>query len=111
MEIKYGQIPNEMFCNYLGFLINKVYKILPMKEQNNITLHEYLESLQRELIGNIDLIIKLKEDNDFLSLMSKIQYLTSNEYDNIICKKEVFSCISIIEKIIKKYRGDEIDSL
>jgi hypothetical protein len=111
MKIRYGQIPNETFCNYLGFLIDKVYKILPMKEQNNITLHEYLESLQRELIGNIDLIIKLKEDRNFLSLMSKIQYLIDNEYDNTICKKEVFSCINIIEKIIKKYRGDNVDSL
>jgi len=47
IEVKYGLISNESFCRYFEFLINKTYKILPMKEENCKTLKAYLESYLR----------------------------------------------------------------
>ena len=38
-------IPKEAVNNYLSALINKVYKILPMKEEQSETLHCYLTGL------------------------------------------------------------------
>ena len=56
IEVKYGMLPKENFCRYFEFLINKTYKILPLKEEKSETLKSYLESFQRELIGNMDLV-------------------------------------------------------
>ena len=53
IEVKYGLLPKENFCRYFEFLINKTYKILPLKEEKSDTLKSYLESYQRELIGNM----------------------------------------------------------
>ena len=103
IDVKYGQIPNELFNNYLKYLINKMFKVLPMKENEVKSLNEYLRSLQIELIGSTDLIGVLKNDPQFLSLMNTIQFFIDNEYDNKTCKREVFKCIHILEDLQKKY--------
>ena len=103
IEVKYGQIPNEMFNNYLKYLVNKMFKVLPMKEQDVASLHTYLQSLQIELIGSTKLIEVLKNDSQFLSLMNTIQFFIDNEYDNQTCKREVFKCIHIIDDLQTKY--------
>jgi hypothetical protein len=103
IEVKYGQIPDELFNNYLKYLINKLFKILPMKEHEVQSLQEYLKSLQIELIGGTKLISALKNDAKFLTLMNTIQFLIDGKYDNKICKREVFKCIRIIEDLQHKY--------
>jgi hypothetical protein len=103
IDVKYGQIPNELFNNYLKYLINKMFKVLPMKENEVKSLNEYLRSLQIELIGSTELIGVLKNDPQFLSLMNTIQFFIDNEYDNKTCKREVFKCIHILEDLQKKY--------
>lgn len=103
IDVKYGQIPNELFNNYLKYLVNKMFKVLPMKENEVKSLNEYLKSLQIELIGSIELIGVLKSDPQFLSLMNTIQFFIDNEYDNKTCKREVFKCIHILENLQKKY--------
>lgn len=103
IDVKYGQIPNELFNNYLKYLINKMFKVLPMKEHEVKSLNSYLRSLQIELIGSTELIGVLKNDPQFLSLMNTIQFFIDNEYDNKTCKREVFKCIHILEDLQKKY--------
>ena len=44
IDVKYGLLPKENFFRYFEFLINKTYKILPLKEENSDTLKSYLES-------------------------------------------------------------------
>lgn len=103
IKTKYYAIPNAYFANYFNFLIGRVWKILPMSEENNQHLQEYMEGLQRELIGNMNLVEDLKHDGYFIVLLNKIEYLINEEYTHEVCRKEVFECISIIEKIQKKY--------
>lgn len=103
IEIKYGEIPKESFCRYFNFLINKTYKILPMKEENSLTLQSYLESYLRELIGNKTLINALIDEPKFISILNSMEYLISEEYSVDTCKKEVFKCIHMLEEINKKY--------
>jgi len=103
IKTKYYAIPNEYFANYFQFLIGRVWKILPMTEEKDIHLKEYMESLQRELIGNMNLVEELKYDGYFITLLNKIEFLINEKYDHDICRKEVFECINIINKIIKKY--------
>ena len=107
MKINYQMIPSEHFSNYYGFLIGRVFKILPMKEANNLDLGKYLESLQREVIGNMSLVNDLKYDGYFIALLNKIQFLISQEYDNVVCKTTVFECIDLVKKVQKEYGCDD----
>lgn len=99
IQVKYGLLPQEMFCNYFDFLIGKTFKILPMKEEGNKTLKLYLESFQRELIGNQQLFTYLIDEPRFISVLSSIQFLINENYSTDICRKEVFKCIHILEDI------------
>ena len=92
-------LPDKALKNYLQSLINKVYKILPMKEEKCDTLNSYLLSLQNELIGCYKLWSVLEENPQFLSIINIIQYLSTEEYDEAGCKREVFKTIHLIEKI------------
>lgn len=106
IEVKYGLIPKESFCNYFKFLINKTYKILPLKEENSETLNSYLESYLRELIGNKNLITLLVDEPKFITVLNTMQFLISENYSVNVCRKEVFKCIRILEEISKKYFED-----
>lgn len=110
IEVKYGLIPKESFCNYFEFLINKTYKILPLKEEKSKTLKSYLESLLRELLGNKELVTILVEEPQFITVLNTMQFLISEEYTVKVCKKEVFKCIRILEEINSKYfKGGDLD--
>lgn len=103
IDVQYGLLPKESFCRYFEFLINKTYKILPLKEENSETLNAYLESYLRELIGNKDLVSVLVNEPKFITVLNTIQFLISEDYDNKVCKKEVFKCIRILEEINEKH--------
>lgn len=103
IEVQYGLLPNETFCKYFEFLINKTYKILPMKEENSETLKSYLESYQVELIGNKQLVKLLIDEPQFITVLNTMQFLIDSDYSIETCKKEVFKCIRILNKINKKY--------
>jgi len=100
MEININNLGDKFLINYLNFLINRVYKCLPMKEKEEPSLSLHIESLLREVIGNQNLIIQLKNNANFISLIGKLNYLAINkdikmkEY-----RKDIFDCISLIEKI------------
>lgn len=102
-KTKYSEIPDEYFVSYFNFLIGRVWKILPMWEENNEDLKSYMESLQRELIGNINLVKEIKCDSYFITLLSKLEYLINEEYTHEICRKEVFECVDIVKKIAERY--------
>ena len=109
IEVKYGALPRENFCKYFEFLINKTYKILPLKEEKSDTLKSYLESYLRELIGNKDLVSILVNEPRFITVLNTMQFLISEEYSNKVCKREVFKSIRILEEINEKY-FKEVDS-
>lgn len=108
IQVNYNMFDNKCFVNYLNFLIGQLYKSLCLKEDGSETLVSYLESLNRELIGSKELIKFLKDDARFISLISKIQYLILEERSvtQPVFKKEIFSCISIIQKLLRKYGGE-----
>lgn len=104
VKVNYDAInDNQFFLNYLNFLIGRVYKILPISEDEPVTLKSYLDSLVLELLGSKDLILKLKKDASFLSLIATLQSLSENQYEHKVIRSEVFKCIDIIKKLIDKY--------
>lgn len=95
-------IPNEAFKCYLKALINKVYKILPMYEEENKNLRSYLQSLEREMTGCYQIYQSACKDANFLSVIGIVRYLHTEDYDQHICKQEVFKAIRIIENIVER---------
>jgi len=101
---KYGYIPAVLMEEYTKILINKVFKILPMREKSEPTLDTYLESFVIELVGNKSLIEHLKYEPLFMSLLSTLEYFVENPDTEIsVYKREVFKCIDIVKKIQDKY--------
>lgn len=102
------RVPNKMFKNYLTTLVDQFFKILPLKEDGEPSLNEYLRSLQLELIGCHDLIVALKNDAMFLRLICILQYLIENDCDIPVVKREVFKAIATCKKLQEKYFGKEV---
>lgn len=94
---------DRFLANYLNFLIGRVFKILPIFENEPDTLTDYLESLLIELTGAKSIVNKLKHDVLFLSLLSILQYISENKCDHKVLKREIFKCIGIVEKLKEKY--------
>lgn len=88
-------------------LINKTFKILPLKESETDTLKSYIDSFLAELIGNAELVDILKEEPSFMSVLTTMSYLANNTYDVGFCKKEVFKCIHLLKDIRERCFGGE----
>lgn len=98
-------ISEELVDNYFHNLVNRFFKILPMRESGGKTLPVYIQSLQLEILGCKELIRQLDDDSNFLSLVSILQYMR----DNPDCpvgdvKREVFRAIALCNKIEARYK-------
>jgi hypothetical protein len=98
MKSKYGEMPNEAIISSLDRLIAKVFKALPLREEGCETLVEYLEGLVRELIGVTEVVSKLKNHGEFLSVIGTIQSLI-NQDDFKTYRKDVLKCVNLVRKI------------
>lgn len=98
-----NKIHDEVLKNYFDTLVNYFFKILPIKENEEDTLIEYMKSLRAELIGCNSLLKDTRYDSAMLSLLSILQYLIDNDCDVATVKREVFKAISICKKLKKKY--------
>lgn len=103
VQVNYSAISDEYLVNYFNFLISKVFKILPISEEQPGTLKDYLESLIIELTGNQSLISQIRRDANFLSLLGTLQYISENNCTHNILRREVFKCIKIIQGLQEKY--------
>lgn len=97
------EIPDKIVENYLTTLINKFFKILPLKEHEEPSLKDYMSSLQFELIGSQSLITAFHYDSRYLSLIAILQYMINNPCGVADVKRQVFSAISICKKLKEKY--------
>jgi hypothetical protein len=105
MKTKYGNLPNQVIISSLDRLTGKVFKILPMREEDCRTLDEYVSNLIRELINTKSLIENLKFEGELLSLISTLEGLTDNDINLSVCKSDVFKSIDIIKKMVGNLKG------
>lgn len=97
-----------LFNNYVRSLINRFFKILPIKENGDEyseeSLETYMRSLQAELLGCNEFILTIHEDPLLISLLNILQYLIDNpECSLMTVRREVFRAISICNKLKAKY--------
>lgn len=105
------EITSLIFSNYTLLLIDRIYKILPLFEEKNEGLFRYIQSLIYELDGLFHVIVSLKSNAEYLSLVATLEALSddlivfSSEKD--IVKREVFRCIDIVKRIEKATESGE----
>lgn len=90
---------------YLFSLVDKIYKILPLREIEEQTNEKYIKALIREIVGMQELTVVLERDSRLMSVLSILQYLSShvNEMSVENVKSDVFQAINIVKKLRKQY--------
>lgn len=79
---------------YLKVLKNKIYKLLPLREEG-AEWERYLDSVKIEVSGLSKLI---KCEPSFISLIAKLESLSDLE-EFVLYRKTIFECLNEIEEI------------
>ena len=105
IDTKHNQkLDGMLLNNYLCNLVNRIFKILPIRENEEPTLPTYIDGLLTELVGCKELLPALREDAIFLSILAVLQFLSSNPSSPIrVFRREVFGLISACNKLKSKY--------
>ena len=95
-----------MLSKYFKAMVNRFFKILPLREQNEPTLGAYMQSLQTELLGFVALSDAIQNDARILSLSARLQYLIDHPDCTVkTVKREVFEAINTCNCLCQQY-GD-----
>lgn len=89
---QYGLIDDSQLLAYLSKLINRVFKIIPMNEEEVVTLEPYVDSLVREIAGNAKVFL----GEELLLVCGTLKGLDYNNHK--LLKSDVFKVIDIIVK-------------
>ena len=104
-------IPDNTICEYIDFLINKVYSLLPMFEESNISEEKYTSFVifQNNLIQTINGNISLIKYNSHLVLdiLSHLQsLLVVSDHDDY--KRHVFKVCKLLSLLKKEVDNNGI---
>ena len=103
-------VGNTRYSRYMKCLIGRLFKILPLWEDGEETLGEYMRSLQLELVGLYNFEPEIRDDELFLSIISILQYLIDHPTcDTSIVKREVFRSIKICNVLHDRYSAEVIE--
>lgn len=92
-----------MIRDYLENLIDCIFKILPLKEEENLGLVDYIDSIIIQIIGSKNVYVELYSNQKYLSILNVLYYLKNNEFTLKQCKREVFKCTNILTRILSTY--------
>ena len=85
---------------YYIVLINRIYKILPLFEENMDNFKKYIQTLYVELSGN-------KDFQEIVQIKYKIKGLVELEANHEMVRRTVFECISILDRLITMLGVDD----
>lgn len=90
--------PSEVISQDHKRLINQLWKLIPMRE-NNEDWEMHLKTVLEEISGLVHIY---KDKVEGLILLSKLEGLTSSTCnDFMIYRKTVFRCIDLLTQVIK----------
>lgn len=102
---------NEKLVVYLNTVVNSVFKILPLYEEQNVGVKTYIESLLFELEG-LEEVVAIEYTYEYFSLLSNLasvkKEIAKPDSKKPIIKREVFKCINIIKNMVGKL--EEVNS-
>lgn len=95
----------QLEMEYLKKLVGRLYKIVPLKEEDSEFVDKYIKGLVDELTGNARIMITCNYDSRIMIIASTLQSIifctAHSEY-----KSAVFKCIRYTEQLIDIVRGD-----
>ena len=95
---KYGfEIPFEVIDKNISRLTNQMWKLIPMKE-NEEDWEKQLDTVILEIAGLNEIFIK---DPQFLQLLSKLEGIKIKEICFNLYRKTVFESISLLRGLVK----------
>lgn len=96
-----------MVEKYLYSNVDKIYKILPLKESKEDTLGKYIRALVRELLGCQELIDAFQSDSRYLDVISVLMYMSSHidEMDIDEVRSDVFRCINLMKTLRRQHES------
>jgi hypothetical protein len=101
---------NNKLAIYLNSIINSVFKILPLYEEQNEGVKTYIESLIFELDG-LQEVVSIEHSYEYISLLSTLssvkKEIKREDSKKTIIKREVFKCINIIKNMVGKLEEGE----
>lgn len=101
---------NDTLSQYFDRMVGRLYKILPLKETGEDTIHDYLESLMVEMTG-ADILAGLSDQPYYVSIVSIVAYLNRriDRCDTRKVKREVFKAINLCKKLQHYYQDGVYD--
>lgn len=94
-----------LFDNYLEVSKGRIYKILPLLEEENEGLYHYIDSLLFEIYGLQYVINGVRNSSYYLSLLCTLESILDEvlvkEKDIKFIRSEIFRLIGTVEKLQK----------
>lgn len=97
MIVKYGiNFSNQIIENDIKRIINQIYKLLPMREQQK-DWEKPLQTIIQELVGMKRLFLDWQEQS-FLVLLCKLEgiFELKGEKDFSLYRRTIFECLSLL---------------
>lgn len=95
---------------FIHSLTNKIYKILPLKEEENKTtqtfLSKYINNVYIETVGALNTFKELNMNNDYLTVINTLAYMKDHKLTVQDCKSEVFKMLNSLNKIENEYKNE-----
>lgn len=101
MLLKYNiEIDNKDISNRLKQLINLVYKLLPMREEEDNNWQTLLSTIIEEIAG-MNRLMGEKDGDILFSLLCKLEGLfTLNDKDSFFdFRRTIFECLNLMNKV------------
>ena len=100
MQTKYGDYSPLSFSEYKKSLIDRVWCLIPLREEKCQTINQNIERLNRELNGLIDVCDK---ENKYIFTIIHLLENSLHEEDFQVYRSDILRCCELIKKI----GGDE----
>ena len=84
--------------SYLCKLIDRIYKIIPLKEECSDSIETYVDGLIAEILGNSELINSIDYDARVMIIVSTLRSVVKCD-EHSKYRKNVFKCIRYIEQL------------
>lgn len=96
---------------YIHRVTGQVFKLLRMKEEeaqgNTVFLSEYLDSLVISMRGAFDTFPELTEDYDYVTIVNIMHYISRNEVEQRVFRREVLKVLGLLNKVEKIVVGGD----
>lgn len=96
MITKYGECPTVSFSEYKKSLINRIWCLIPLREENCKTIRKNIERINRELNGLLS--VNLHDDKYLITIINLLENII-DEDDFQIYRADVLRCCELVKRL------------